>query len=58
MKTDVNVPLKSNKRKNAEKNVFLLASATDEKSMIRKSVVRIRIRTKMSRIHNTDFARV
>jgi hypothetical protein len=38
--------------KTLEKNVFLLASTTDE------SVVRIRIRTKMSRIHNTDFARV
>ncbi len=69
MKTDVNVLSKSNKQKKIRKNLFFVGilSATDEKKSrfriqsripiwIRKSVVRgprIRIRTKMSRIHNT-----
>jgi hypothetical protein len=49
MKTDEYVPSKSNKQKHVE---FCLAfcQACDEYSRIR-----IRIRTKMSRIHNTGF---
>ncbi len=52
--TDVN---KSNKQKKFEKKIIFVGilSATDVKSRIRKSVIRIRIRTKISRIYITFF---
>ncbi len=53
MKTDVNVPSKSNKQNKLwKKNLIFVGilSTTDEKSWIR---TRIRIHTKMSRIPNT-----
>jgi hypothetical protein len=58
MKTDENVPSKSNKHKNLEKNLFLLACQPLPKNSrirIRKSVVRIRGSGKMSRIHNSGY---
>ncbi len=63
MKTDVNVPSKSNKQKKLWKKKYFfvgILSATNENSRsririrIRKSVVCIR--TKMSRIHNTEHS--
>jgi hypothetical protein len=59
LKNDVNVPSKYNNPKNLEKNNCVdILNVTDEKnrirSRIRYSEVRIRIRTKMSRIRNTD----
>jgi hypothetical protein len=53
MKTDANVPSKRNKQKKFEKNsVFVgILKATDE---VCGTDPRIRIHTKMSRIHNTD----
>jgi hypothetical protein len=57
LKSDVNVASKSIKQKTLEKNLFLVAilKVTDESSSIQypdQLEVRIRIRTKMSRIRN------
>jgi hypothetical protein len=63
MKNDVNEPSKSSKQRNFEKTCGML-SATDEKSRTKKQVAdpkvsgtepRIRIRTKYSPTHNTDW---
>jgi hypothetical protein len=49
LKNYANVPSKNNKQKTKKKNIFCVGilKVTDEKS-------RIRIGTKMSRIHNTE----